>query len=174
MIIFHECLKLSMQTSLVEHDQVIQALAADRADDPPRKSAYAAQSDEAQDRRNVSDHTPGLFDKCTRRAPNRKNELVCGQPQNRPRFQLHRGCSHVRPGSMGSSRNLVVSNPKLETYPRWDLYFFQAVAAALSRQSLSYSSRNRRFVISQRSTFGFITGTMKVNSKRIERCSELL
>src|SRR5215467_16220561 len=34
MIIFHECLELPVQTSLVEHDQVIQALAADRSDDP--------------------------------------------------------------------------------------------------------------------------------------------
>ena len=34
MIIFQECLELPVQTSLVEHNQVIQALAADRADDP--------------------------------------------------------------------------------------------------------------------------------------------
>jgi hypothetical protein len=34
MIIFQECLELPVQTSLVEHDQVIQALSADRADDP--------------------------------------------------------------------------------------------------------------------------------------------
>src|SRR6516162_11707666 len=34
MVIFHECLEVPVQTWLVEHDQVIQALAADRADDP--------------------------------------------------------------------------------------------------------------------------------------------
>ena len=34
MIIFHECLELPVQASLVDDDQVIQALAADRADDP--------------------------------------------------------------------------------------------------------------------------------------------
>jgi hypothetical protein len=34
MIIFHECLELPVQTSLVEHNQVIQALAANRADHP--------------------------------------------------------------------------------------------------------------------------------------------
>src|SRR5262252_4423241 len=34
MVIIHECLEVPVQTSLVEHDQVIQALAADCADDP--------------------------------------------------------------------------------------------------------------------------------------------
>jgi hypothetical protein len=34
MVIFHECLEVPVQASLVEHDQVIQALAADCADDP--------------------------------------------------------------------------------------------------------------------------------------------
>ena len=34
MVILHECLEVPVQTWLFEHDQVIQALAADRADDP--------------------------------------------------------------------------------------------------------------------------------------------
>src|SRR5262249_62101685 len=34
MVIIHECLEVPVQTSLVEHNQVIQALAADCADDP--------------------------------------------------------------------------------------------------------------------------------------------
>src|SRR5262245_38334240 len=34
MVVFHECLEVPVQTSLVEPDQVIQALAADGADDP--------------------------------------------------------------------------------------------------------------------------------------------
>ena len=48
MIIVHECLEVPVQTSLVEHDPVIQALAADCADDPldvstlPRNAALTA------------------------------------------------------------------------------------------------------------------------------------
>jgi hypothetical protein len=34
MIIVHECLEVPVQAAFVEHDQVIQAFAADRADDP--------------------------------------------------------------------------------------------------------------------------------------------
>ena len=48
MVIFRECLEVPVQTSLVEHDQLIQALAADCADDPldvstlPRNAALTA------------------------------------------------------------------------------------------------------------------------------------
>ena len=34
MIIVHECLEVPVQAAFVEHDQVIQAFAAERADDP--------------------------------------------------------------------------------------------------------------------------------------------